>query len=158
MDGAGRPVSDGEPNNRADVGALATTTRSPDAPPDERRSGSGRYRLTAREKMIQRAGQRFLREKLVPKALRRLGELVQSKDEKVARLAVKEILGRGGFPLSKEIIADIRDSKLTPEQMAKAYREAAERAIQHPERGDVVAEDAEFEMVRPTNGAEHTVQ
>lgn len=107
--------------------------------------------------MIQRAGMRFLREKLVPRALRRLAELVASTDEKIALRATQQILGRGGFPLSREIIADIRDSRLTAEQMAKAYREAAERAIKNPERGDVVAEDAEFELVRPPN-AGHTVQ
>lgn len=81
-------MSDSEPKHGADSGALATT-RSPAAPPEERRSGSGRYRLTPREKRIQRAGQRFIREKIVPVAIRQLER--QAQGEQLARI-VKELI------------------------------------------------------------------
>lgn len=120
--------------------------------------GAGRIKLSPRERMIQRAGQRFLREKLVPRALRRLAELLESTDEGIARLACKEVLGRGGFPISKEITADFGGMHLTPEALAKAWVEAAQRAQRNPAPGDVIATDAEYEEIPNTNGNATTVQ
>ena len=68
------------------------------------------------------------------------------------------VADRFGMPRRAEFDTSGSYSQMTPEVMAKAYLEAAQRAQDNPSRGDVVATDAEYEVIPSENGNGQTVQ